>query len=103
MAPAGQRADRSAQPLREAEADAVGLLGELRGGGLQVDRCVEDPGAVDVERHVVAVGHVGYQLSVLGREGGASASVMSVLKRHHGGPCEVHVGWAYSGLDFVGV
>ena len=56
VAPADDdRADRAGEPLRQAERDGVGRIGQVRRADALGDDRVPEPGAVDVERDAVGV------------------------------------------------
>ncbi len=84
-AAADEGADRRTEPLREAEGDGVEPLREGGRGLPHRQGGVEDPGAVEMERHAVlpAQGHQGLQVRLLIDR--AAAEVVAVLDRDQGG------------------
>ena len=105
VAPADDdRADRAGEPLRQAERDGVGRIGQVRrADALGHDR-VPEPGAVEVERDAVVVGDRGDLPGVLGGQRLAHRVGVGVLDGDEAGDRLVRVvRVAEGGLDLVRV
>ena len=76
---AQDRADRSGQPLGDAEHHRIDLLHQLGGGHTLSDRGVEQAGAVAVHAHAGRVGGAGHGVHLIGGHRAAAGVVVGVL------------------------
>ena len=76
-----QGPERAAEPLGEAQRRGVRMLGDLRGGDAEGGRCVQHPGAVEVEADPERAALVGDGDDLGERPDPASRAVVRVLDR----------------------
>jgi hypothetical protein len=85
-----QRAQRTAQPFREAERDRVERTADARGRDTARDRCVDQARAVEVHRKVVLAAGRDDRVDLLERPDAAAGAVMRVLDGDEPRRCDVH-------------
>ena len=96
------RAERAAEPLREAERDGVEARADLGRVDPERDGCVQQPGAVEVEAQVELERERAQLADLLQRPDPAAARVVRVLDPEQARPRRVNRRDAVRGADLIG-